>query len=73
MILETTCCSWADMKRYFFIAGDPANDTKHRIDCPGMGNETCPVTYEYVVICSKDLTKRCSCRSWIMLTRFVCT
>ncbi|KAB5583222.1 GDSL-like Lipase/Acylhydrolase [Coniochaeta sp. 2T2.1] len=25
--------------------GIPANDTKYRVDCPGMGNETCPVTY----------------------------
>ncbi|KAI0124032.1 GDSL-like Lipase/Acylhydrolase [Xylariales sp. AK1849] len=25
--------------------GIPANDTKYRTDCPGLGNETCPVTY----------------------------
>lgn len=28
------------------IAGIPENDTKYRTDCPGMGTETCPVTYE---------------------------
>ncbi|KAK3935076.1 GDSL-like Lipase/Acylhydrolase [Diplogelasinospora grovesii] len=25
--------------------GTPATDTKYRVDCPGMGSETCPVTY----------------------------
>ena len=25
--------------------GVPANDTKYRVDCPGMGHETCPVMY----------------------------
>lgn len=30
------------------LAGDPANDTKYRVDCPGMGTEICPVVYEYV-------------------------
>ncbi|KUI61606.1 Rhamnogalacturonan acetylesterase [Cytospora mali] len=24
---------------------DPANDTKNRVDCPGISSETCPVTY----------------------------
>ncbi|KAH8883503.1 GDSL-like Lipase/Acylhydrolase [Thozetella sp. PMI_491] len=25
--------------------GDPATDIKYRVDCPGLGPETCPVTY----------------------------
>lgn len=26
------------------LAADPANDTKDRVDCPGMGSEICPVS-----------------------------
>lgn len=28
------------------VGGVPETDTKYRVDCPGMGDETCPVTYK---------------------------
>lgn len=31
---------------FLHVAADPANDTKYRVDCPGIGSETCPVTYK---------------------------
>lgn len=30
----------------FPVAADPANDAKNRVDCPGLGAETCPVVYK---------------------------
>ncbi|KAJ9150412.1 Rhamnogalacturonan acetylesterase [Pleurostoma richardsiae] len=42
---QTKPGDWAVIEFGHNDEGDPATDTKYRVDCPGMGDETCPVTY----------------------------
>ena len=43
---QTKPGDWAIIEFGHNDGGNPATDKKRRADCPGIGNETCSVTYE---------------------------